>query len=76
MLGIAGMSPTRAGNITQGFPHVGLIHRWIEKIVHPAQRVHGIGDIVQPTLCPVIAQRAVDPFGGQHFTEMPNVIFP
>ena len=64
MLSIAGMSPTRAGNITQGFPYVGLIHRWIEKIVYPAQWVHGIGDIIQPTLSPVIAQSSVDPFGG------------
>jgi hypothetical protein len=53
-----------------------LIYHWIEKIVDPAQWVHGIGDIVQPTLRPVIAQGAVDPFGGQHFTEMPNVVFP
>ena len=70
------MGTARTGNIAQGFPHVCLIHRGVEKIVYPAQRVHGIGDIVQPTLSPVIAQCAVDPFGGQHFTEMPNVVFP
>ena len=70
------MGTAGAGNIAQRLPHVRLIHRWIEEIVDPAQWVHGIGDIVQPTLSPVVAQRTVDPFGGQHFTEMSNVVFP
>jgi hypothetical protein len=75
MLSIAGVGTARAGNVTQGFPYMGLIYRWIEKIVYPAQRVHGIGNIVQPTLSPVIAQGAVDSFSGQHFAEMPDVVF-
>jgi hypothetical protein len=55
MLSIARVEPTRAGNITQGFPHMRLIYFWIKKIVYPTQRVHGISNIVQPTLRPMIA---------------------
>src|SRR6266705_37283 len=75
MFCIARVGATRAGNIAQGFPHVRLIHRWIKKIVYPAQWVHGIGHIVQPTCSPLIAQRPVDPFGSQYLTEMPNMVF-
>ena len=53
-----------------------LIHRRIKKIVYSAQWVHGIGNIVQPTYSPVVAQRPIDPFGSQYLTEMPNMVFP
>src|SRR6266478_1181734 len=76
MFRIARVGATRAGNIAEGFPHVLLIHRWIKKIVYPAQWVHGIGNIVQPTCRSVIAQCPVDPCSGQYLTEMPNMVFP
>jgi len=67
---------TRAGDIAQGFPDVLLIYSGIEERIHPAQRIHRIGNIVQPTLSPVVAQRAVDAFSGEYFTEMSHVVFP
>src|SRR4029450_11541725 len=76
MLRIALVGTTWARNIAQGFPHVLLIHRWIKKSVDPTQWVHGIGNIVQPAVSPVIAQCPVDPFSSQNLTQMPNMVFP
>jgi hypothetical protein len=76
MLCITGVCPARAGDIAQRFPDVLLVDSRIEKIVHPAQRVHSVSDVVQPTLRPVITQRPVDAFGSQYFTEMSHVVFP
>ena len=76
MLGVTVVLPAGTGNIAQRFPHLGGVDGWIEKIVHPPQRVHGIGDVVHMGCRALVAQGPVDAFGGEYFTQVADMKLP
>ncbi len=76
VLGIAGVVAAWTRNIAERLAHLAVIHVRVEKIVDPAQGVHGIGNIVEANLCPLIHKRTIDALSGHHFAQMTHVVVP
>ena len=76
MFGVTGMRVARAGNVAQRLADVRRVALRVEEVVHPPQRIHAVGHVIQLALGSLLPQRADDAFRGQHLPQVTDVVLP